>query len=342
MKALSQDTAAINSLLCRQEGAPPRKLQLQVRPLPGGLEAAAIFHITARYRDAQGKPRVRSLVAKRLNGPATREALIYEQFVSAQVSELSPRLLAVKYRSDQAILYLEAIRPANRWPWRETRVAERVLEGLARLHATPVGPRAACALARWDYESELLASARSTLELLERHRRHQLLSGLRPFVPAMRRLVLALPAIRRQLLSFGPFGTGPVHGDVHPGNALLRRRRGSPETALLDWGRARIGSPLEDVVSWLQSLGYWEPEARRRHDTLLARYLSARGENGRPSSDLRAACWLAGASNGLSGALRHHLWVARDEQATSPQRTRAVHAARDWLRVLRRADAYSG
>jgi hypothetical protein len=114
---------------------------------------------------------------------------------------------------------------------------------------------------------------------------------------------------------------------------------------LLDWGRARIGAPLEDVSSWLQSLGFWEPEARRRHDTLLRRYLTCRGGPDRLDRGLRDAYWLAGACNALAGALRYQVAVA-DGWRRPAARARAVaaravaaRAARDALRVVRRADA---
>ena len=108
---------------------------------------------------------------------------------------------------------------------------------------------------------------------------------------------------------------------------------------LLDWGRARLGSPLEDVSSWLQSLGYWEPAAKRRHDTLLAGYLAARGLAARADRELRDAYWLAGASNALSGALLVHLRTSRDAPPGSRQRAAADQAAADALRVIRRAAA---
>jgi aminoglycoside phosphotransferase (APT) family kinase protein len=53
-----------------------------------------------------------------------------------------------------------------------------------------------------------------------------------------------------------------VHGDVHPGNVLVQKTRGSTRVALIDWGRARLGSLLEDVASWLHAIGCWEPAAR--------------------------------------------------------------------------------
>jgi aminoglycoside phosphotransferase (APT) family kinase protein len=127
---------------------------------------------------------------------------------------------------------------------------------------------------------------------------------------------------------------------VHSGNAMVRAGQEAERVVLLDWGRARLGSPLEDVSSWLQSLGYWEPEAKRRHDTLLQRYLVARGLVPRLGRDLRDAYWLASAGNVLAGALRYYLVVA-DGGGGAPSRTRAEagRAARDQLRVVRRADA---
>jgi hypothetical protein len=110
------------------------------------------------------------------------------------------------------------------------------------------------------------------------------------------------------------------------------------QPVLLDWGRARRGSPLEDVSSWLRSLCHWEPAAMRRHDTLLCRYLSARGWTGGLGRGLRDAYWLAGASNALSGALLHHLSVL-EAAAGTPAWPKALHAAHDWLRAIRRADA---
>jgi aminoglycoside phosphotransferase (APT) family kinase protein len=130
-----------------------------------------------------------------------------------------------------------------------------------------------------------------------------------------------------------------LHGDVHPGNAMVRTAAGGrPQAVLLDWGRARTGSPLEDVMSWLHSLGFWEPSARRIHDTLLTRYLHARGLTDGLSSDLRAACWIAGACNAMAGALRYHLAVAADEERDPVERWKSSNAAADWLRIIRRAD----
>jgi hypothetical protein len=57
----------------------------------------------------------------------------------------------------------------------------------------------------------------------------------------------------------------------------------------------------------VESLGGWEHEVRRRHDTLLRQYLVARGLPSALERTLRDAFWLASVSNSLSGALCFHL-----------------------------------
>jgi aminoglycoside phosphotransferase (APT) family kinase protein len=147
-------------------------------------------------------------------------------------------------------------------------------------------------------------------------------------------MVSALPAIRSRLMS----GAVLLHGDAHSGNVAIRKRGGSLQAVLFDWGRTRIGSPLEDVSSWLQSLGYWEWQARRRHDTLLQIYLAARGLNPVLTSELRELYWLAGASNALSGALGYHLSFVNENWCAEVRAQHAL-AACDWMRIIRRADA---
>ena len=89
------------------------------------------------------------------------------------------------------------------------------------------------------------------------------------------------------------------------------------------------------------SLGRWEPRVRRRHDTLLQGYLAARGFDARLLPSVREAYWLAAASNSLSGALGYQLSVALDTAGhTARERVAAVAAVRQHLRVIRRADAF--
>jgi hypothetical protein len=338
---MGEELAWIPELLERMQDGRPRELRLDRRPLRGGLEAAGIARVSARYVDCHGRRRLFTLAVKQLEGATTRETLVYERLVVVHAAELAPRLLASHQAGPgRTVLYLEFIRPTSRWPWRQTGAAQGVLDRVGRLHAVRLDAAAIAALSAWNYEAHLQQTAERTLTQLERVPRRSDHSPLRQGVRWARRVTAALPAMRRKLLAFGPLGKQAIHGDLHPGNVLLRTRRGDGEAVLLDWGRARLGSPLEDVSSWLQSLGCWEPEARRRHDTLLRGYLSARGMDPTLGTDLREAYWLAGASNALAGALLHHTSVVLDARATAAARANASYSAREWLRVLRRADAF--
>jgi aminoglycoside phosphotransferase (APT) family kinase protein len=302
---------------------------------------AAVAHVTARFAGAGGRRAVTSFVCKHLEGDQRREAAVYEAVLVPHAPCAAPRFLGAEAIGPAAsYLYLEYVCPSRTWPWAQVALAGLVLEQLAHLHATL--PRAAfdAAPARWDYEAELVGSAQTTLAQYDRVVAHEDLAALRPVGPALRRMVAALPVVRRQLLAAGPFGPAVLHGDVHAGNAVVHAVVGAERLVLLDWARARVGPPLEDVSSWLQSLGFWEPVARQRHDTLLRRYLAARGASTHLGRDLRDAYWLAAAGNALAGALRYYLTVA-DGWGGAPARARAdaARAARDHLRVIRRADA---
>ena len=350
-------------------GAPPdpAALQLDAQPLRGGLEAASVLHVTARHVSPAGRARSVTFVVKRLLAEQQREAALYSALLERYLPGTAPRLLGVERGAPgETYLFLEHARASHAWPWREVEHVALVLEQLAAVHqALPTAAFGAAAGA-WDYDAELQESAASTLDVFERVIAHESLAPLRPGAMPLRRMVAVLPAVRRALLAAAPFGTAVLHGDAHSGNVVFRaprsrpgdaaaheagtvsvtRSRGATRSAsaasvcLLDWGRARLGSPLEDVSSWLQSLGYWEPVARARHDTLLRRYLAARGGATTLAQDVRDAYWLAGASNVLAGALRYHLAMA-DGWGTAPSRSRAeaVRAAYVQLRILRRADA---
>lgn len=333
-------TQTIIALLEAWTGEPCLDPALDIRPLPGGLVACGVQQIRILYRNQYGKRCLARVVAKELSGPAARERWVYELLDRWSAGAIAPRLLGVEERPpDSSVLYLESVTRTRAWPWRDVHLARRVLESLATVHAKTAATDELPAPLAWNYELELAEQAHATLELLERSRRRLDLPALARSAPASRRVVLALPALRRWLGAFPSLGQSVIHGDVHPGNVLVRQRAGCARPVLIDWGRARLGSPLEDVSSWLQSLGCWEPEARRRHDTLFRAYLSARGLDNRLAPELRAAYWLAGASNALAGALRYHLSVA-SAASTRRQQGSAIRAAIAWLRVIRRADAY--
>lgn len=334
------DREALTAFVGRQVGETARGLEMDIRPLHGGLESSAVARVGARFLDGQGRPRLFHFVVKHLQGTPAREAEIYETLVASAARDFSPAFLgSERLESGRCLLFLEPVRPVRRWPWKDTEAAARVLERLARFHTAGLTAGDVPSLSTWDYEADLAVSARGTLALLEALARTEKLRALRRSLPALRRVVAALPRMRRHLLELARLPRTIIHGDVHPGNALIRLRSSREHPVLLDWARARTGSPLEDVSSWLQSLGFWEPQARRRHDTLLVRYLSARGLPPRLDRELRDAYWMAGASNALAGALAYHLRRLEGAAPESAAHGAALEAAQDALRVIRQADA---
>ncbi|HYG69965.1 MAG TPA: phosphotransferase, partial [Anaeromyxobacteraceae bacterium] len=293
------------------------------RALRGGLTATSVTELRLRY--AAGGVRLdAAVVVKQLSRESAREAFVYERLLPG-AGALAPRLVDVTEGPEGLVLVLERVRRATAWPWRDTARAGAVLATVARLHARPPQPLPPD-VAAWDYERELAASAAATLAELESASPPPG-DGRRWPAAATRRLVAALKDLRAELLALPGLGPALLHGDLHPGNVVVH---GRGRIVLLDWERTRIGSPLEDVASWLVSLGHHEPEARRRHDTLLGVYLAARGLPARIGPEVRRAYWIASASNALAGALRYHLLRAGDPALAPAERAAGAGTARAW------------
>jgi Ser/Thr protein kinase RdoA (MazF antagonist) len=336
---IALDPAAVRALLAQRFGL-LEALQFSVTPLRGGLDSSSVCRVVARYSRPAGRAAALSVVVKSLDSAGRREASVYRYLEGVPGRPCWPEAWAGPEEHEPRLLCLEAIRPVSRWPWRRPELVTNVMKELAALHVLPLihGPHRS--LLDWAYEPHLQTMAAQTLRTAERLLHDTAATHLKRSMPALRRVVRALRDIRRDLLDRSPLPRTFIHGDVHPGNVIVRRRRRHDEPVLIDWARARIGSPLEDVASWLQSLGFWSDEARRRHDTLLVAYLGFRGHPPLISREIRTAYWYAAASNALAGALLHHLRVATDVASRRPaERATSLRALRDWLRVVRRADA---
>lgn len=203
---------------------------LELRQLRGGFVASSVTHAKARCQDQAGKTSCRSFVIKSLEGAAAREAAIHERLAACGVGSLAPKLWAVHHAGgDHCRLYMEAIRPIRRWPWRELEYAQRVLDALASLHESDLTSMAGL-LTDWDYEEELITRAWQGVATFDRVcRRHRITELLR-FGPFLRRAAHALPAMRGWLMSIAPFGRTTIHGDVHPGNVMICTRGGPTHT----------------------------------------------------------------------------------------------------------------
>jgi aminoglycoside phosphotransferase (APT) family kinase protein len=274
---------------------------------------------------------------KSLSGSGVRELEAHEAVQRYSSKPVAPRLLGSRsVNPDESYAFVEWVSPHRRWPWRASEFVNLVIENLAHIHSWDhvqfLDP-----LRSWQYDKELEQSARTTVDFY----RGAFMSGVRPsaraMLPALSRVATAIIPIRRQLVA--RTGMAVLHGDAHPGNAVIRRAKHAHTALLLDWGRTRFGSPLEDIASWVHSVAFWEPEARRRHDTFLGTYLRARGKDPRLSPDFRDACYLAGACNALSGALRYHLSVVCNPERRPIDQYNSWRATADWMRIIRRADA---
>lgn len=323
-------TSLVTAFLARRWYVPESSLDVQLQPLDGGLES-----MVARARVAgvqAGSTVPRELVVKQLSGGFAREADVYDALWRDLDPPPAVQMFGRDVCPDATYLYLEHAASFSTWPWSDTAFSACVCRELARLHDAPRLSREAFS---WNYEDELIRSAEATLD--------RAVTARNPFGRRLwrrpgdlRRVVRALPRIRRRLLCDG---ATVIHGDMHPGNVILRRSEESVHVVLIDWARARIGSPLEDVSSWLHSLGCWEPEARKRHDTLMRAYLEARRLPCAFDSELRADYWFASMSNGLAGAIRYHLAVLTDSTATPAAQRNSGVALIAWERVVRRAAA---
>lgn len=273
-------------------------------------------------------------MVKRLAGETRRELAIYKALRRSPAAAVMPQLVGFDDAGPDTYMYIEWVPAASGWPWRDTSASAAVLARLAQIHSCRLVEQT---LLRRNFEKVLLDSAESTLRVISEAATSGSSPVRRPMIRTVERMVTALPAVRTLLRNLD--GYALIHGDAHSANVILRAGTSRPDAVLIDWGRARLGSPLEDASSWLQSLGYWEYEVRRRHDSLLRSYLAARGVQERLTSELRQLYWFACASNAMAGALRYHLLVSMDTAHSGEKRQRSARVASDWLRMVRRADA---
>jgi hypothetical protein len=310
-------------------------VEFEAIPLIGGLENCGVFRIELTWTAPHGQFCSDRFVVKRLLGGATREIAVWKALAGTTAAQAMPAMYGTEWLGqNEAHLYQEFIQQDLPWPWADTSTSISVLTTLAHVHSAM--PLSGDSLESWDFESDLIESAKTTIALFASAVYSGAALGDRPMLRPLERIMQTLPAMRTALKSAGP--TTFLHGDLHAGNAIVRSQNGVRTAVLLDWGRARFGSPLEDVCSWLQSVGFWEPEVRRRHDTLLRSYLRARDLSEHVSPELRELYWMAAACNAMAGSLRYHLAVMLDFARSEEQRYWAFRALQDSLRIIRRAD----
>jgi aminoglycoside phosphotransferase (APT) family kinase protein len=315
--------------VCARSDLPEQMVRGALRPVRGGLESSVTRAQLPKQDGTSGLPH--RFIVKELRGSHQREAAVYSLLWARLPNPPAARLLDVQLTPGAVYLYLEDVQRRSAWPWADAAAAAAVCRELARLHDSD-GMTSQDALA-WDYDAELQRSAEATAALAINAIDTQ---GARYWRRAgdLKRVIAALPALRARLRADG---VTVIHGDAHPGNVLFSGRGQEARVTFIDWGRARVGSPLEDLASWLHSLGCWDVEAGRHHDTLLRVYLAHRQPSIPLTARVRETYWLACASNGLAGAIRYHLAVAADTHAPPSARRDSACALRAWTRVIRRA-----
>jgi hypothetical protein len=323
-------TSQLTAFLARRWCVPESSLDIEVQPLYGGLESAVTRARISPSQVASGVPH--DLVVKQLSAAFAREGDVYDALWRHLERPPAVQMFGRDVCGEATYLYLEHVASFSPWPWSDTGLSASVCRELAQLHDAPT---LSGEVFSWNYEEELIRSAENTLGLAATARNF-LGRPVWRRLGDLRRVVRALPRIRRRLLYEG---ATVIHGDMHPGNVILRRSEETVDVVLIDWARARIGSPLEDIASWLHSLGCWEPQARIRHDSLMRAYLEARRAPRIFAAELRVDYWLASVSNGLSGAIRYHLAVLADAGATPAAHANSGVALIAWERVVRQAAA---
>ncbi len=335
MPAIATDIEALTAFAERCYGVPRTSMRVGVAPLHGGL-SSTVAHVRFRFLNPALRPRTAFFIAKTIDGQDAREAGLYRSLLSSSGVPFAPRLLGVdRIEPSGSQLYLETVPSSPGWPWSDDETIGLVMDRLAEVHGTLRARRVPGGLKDWDYDREVAGAAAATLEELHIVVRDPAHSRLRRFLSPVRRMVGCLERLRRALLGGGPVCV--LHGDTHPGNVLLRHTGRIAQPVFLDWARARLGSPLEDVSSWLQSLGFWEDTARRHHDMLLRRYLRARGLSDSLAPGLRQLYWLSRTSNALAGTMRFHMLRMRDMTKPEWMRIQSADSALDWGRSIARA-----
>ncbi len=337
MPAIATDIEALTAFAERCYGVPRTSMRVSVVPLHGGL-CSTVTRARVRFLNPAVRPRTACFIAKTIEGRDAREASLYQSLLASACVPFAPRLLGVDLIDPSGTqLYLEAVPSSPRWPWSDDEMIGLVMDRLAEVHGTLRARHVPGGLKDWDYDREIAGAAAATLEELQIVVRDPAHSRLRRFLAPVRRMVGCLGRLRRALLGGGPVCV--LHGDTHPGNVILRHSGQVAQPVLVDWARARLGSPLEDVSSWLQSLGFWEDTARRRHDTLLRRYLRARGASDSLAPGLRQLYWLSRTSNALAGTMKFHMLRMRDLTKPECMRIQSADSAFDWARSIARAHA---
>jgi hypothetical protein len=137
-RAAGLDPMVLARFVARTHDVDPASVQLEIRSLRGSLEVIDVARVMARFTVRPAKPRFATFVVKRLEGNGRREADLYRTLLEPAAT-FAPRMLGVDVVGPStSYLYLEYVRAARAWPWRNVVATGAVLAQLGALHAPEV------------------------------------------------------------------------------------------------------------------------------------------------------------------------------------------------------------
>ena len=246
----------VKEYLAKVHGNQCEEVETNIRELRGGLDSSCVLHVRTIFRTRDRRVRSGSFVLKR-SQPGGAEGRVHVDVLPSSGLELAPTLLGFHQAEGEHVYMFEYVRRSERWPWSASNNSRLVLDALAGLH----GRRLTDFAADRSYELILVKGASRLQEHLEGIPRGSELGFARGSIPVVRRMAEALPRIRRRLLDNGLFGSTLIHGDVHSGNVLLRKRRNGVSPVFL------IGAGAGMVRRWKTSVrgcNRWDFGNRRR------------------------------------------------------------------------------
>ena len=125
-----------------------------------------MFHVQAQLQGSTHRRQPVQFVVKVAATETHRKFALYHVLQATAAAGLTPRLLGTLHVDTVSLLFLEWVRPVQRWPWRDISTAGLVLARVTRLHQWQWASVPEKAL-QWDYDAALRQSGYATLEALE-------------------------------------------------------------------------------------------------------------------------------------------------------------------------------
>lgn len=246
------------------------------------VAATSRVHVcTVHFRMSNDERQSINIVRKTIPKRWPNEPKVYEELLPEVLISI-PRLYWVDHQVGTSALYLEYVQPVEEWPWQDISFHKLVLGQLARLHAHFWNQNDRLASVHWLSENSSAYYSRlfktktyQTISNLYKGQEHgvlgdltsDLIASVENISRALQRILHFLHHQKRTLL----------HGDLHGENVLVGKDRhvNDGQVLIIDWDRARLGHPLEDLSRWIENFQWTAPEITPSRETLLHIYSEA-------------------------------------------------------------------